>query len=103
MNPLNLRDFAVLSVCFQKRKRNKFTGISFDKVCSKWKAQVTHKLKSYYCGYYSNELEAAQAVNAKCVELEIPLRFPEIGLPEIKQVIIILKTIGRSKGAKDLP
>jgi hypothetical protein len=31
-----------------------------------------------------NKLEAAQAVNAKCVELDIPLKNPEVGLPENK-------------------
>jgi hypothetical protein len=31
-----------------------------------------------------NESEAAQAVNAKCVEFDIPLKNPEVGLPENK-------------------
>jgi hypothetical protein len=33
-----------------------------------------------------NELEAAQAVNAKCVELDISLKNPEVGLPDKRQV-----------------
>jgi hypothetical protein len=33
---------------------------------------------------FFNELEAAQAVNLKCVELEIPLKNPEVGLPKNK-------------------
>jgi len=34
-------------------------------------------------------LEAAQAVNAKCVELNIPMKNPEVGLPESKPVTFI--------------
>ena len=58
-------------------------GVSFDKRASKYRAQITHNQQNYYCGNFLNELEAAQAVNAKCVELDIPLKNPEVGLPEV--------------------
>jgi hypothetical protein len=45
-------------------------------------AQIRHEKKLYHCGYFLNELEAAQAVNVKCVELDIPLKNPEIEVPE---------------------
>ena len=82
-----------MSLCVQKKRRNKFTGVSFSKQRSQWIAQVTHEKKRYFCGSFSTELEAAQAVNAKCVELDIPLKNPEIGLLEYEpKVSFILKT-----------
>jgi hypothetical protein len=73
-----------LSICFQRQKRNKFAGVYFNKNTSKYIGQFAHEKNNYYCGYFLNELEAAQAVNAKCVELDIPLKNPEVGLPENK-------------------
>ena len=47
--------------------------------------QIYHTMhgtkKNIYCGSFSTELEAAQAVNTKCVELDIPLKNPEIEYP----------------------
>ena len=59
-------------------------------ILSKFFGQVTHQSKHYYCGSFSTELQAAQAVNAKCVELDIPLKNPEIELPENKQEVICI-------------
>jgi hypothetical protein len=47
-------------------------------------AQLTHERKHHFCGRFSNELEAVQAVNAKCRELDIPLKNPEVELNENK-------------------
>ena len=66
----------------QKKRRNKFTCVYFDKRVSKYLATFTYAAKNYFCGYFLTELEAAQAVNIKCVELDIPLKNPEIALPE---------------------
>ena len=78
--------FDILSFCFQKQTRNKFVCVSWDKTNSNYKAQISHEHKQYYCGCFLNELEAAQAVNAKCVELDISLKNPEVGLPDKRQV-----------------
>ena len=91
---LNAAKFDVLSFCFQKKRRNtsKFTGVYFRKETSKYETQVKHGKELYYCGCFLNELEAVQAVNAKCVELNIALKNPEVGLPENKtQVRFILQ------------
>jgi hypothetical protein len=58
--------------------------VHFNKIISKYVGQIRHQKNAYYCGCFSNELEAAQAVNLKCVELNIPLKNPELGLPENK-------------------
>ena len=71
----------VLSFCVQKTN---LIGVWFDKGRSKWATQIRHEKKSYFCGYFSTELVAAQAVNAKCVELYIPLKNPGVGLPQVR-------------------
>ena len=76
-----------MSICVQRRNTSKFTGVSFNNARSKYRAQVKHEKEDYYCGCFLNELEAAQAVNAKCVELNIPLKNPAVGLPENKQQV----------------
>ena len=70
--------------CCQKKKQTKFTGVYVDKSGSKYNTGFSHEKKAYRCGRFLNELEAAQAVNAKCVELNIPMKNPEVGLPESK-------------------
>jgi hypothetical protein len=72
----------ILFFYVEKKKRNRFTYVWFNKKLSKYFGQFTHEQKRYYCGSHLNESEAAQAVNAKCVELSIPLKNPEAGLPE---------------------
>ena len=68
------------SVCVFHEKQKPIVGVYFDQKVSKFIAQITHEKKNYY-GYFSNEFEAAQALN---VELDIPLKNPEVGLPENK-------------------
>ena len=43
-----------------------------------------HEAKNIFCGYFPTELEAAQAINWKCVELNIALKNPEAGLSKNK-------------------
>ena len=68
-------------------------NVYFNKEISKYVAKFTHQEKLHHCGNFLNELEAAQAVNAKCVELDLALKNPEVGLPEntqkLKQVRFI--------------
>ena len=55
-----------MSLCVQKKGRNKFAGVLYKKDCSKWEAFINYKGNRYYLGLFLTELEAAQAVNAKC-------------------------------------
>ena len=76
-------------------ERSNFIGVSFvtGKSSSNYLARLRCDGKQYHCGYFSNTLEAAQAINAKCVEFGIPLKNPEVGLLECEpQVSFILKT-----------
>ena len=56
-------------------------------------AQIQHLKKHYFIGYFHDELEAAQAVNAKCVELNICLKNPDIffnnDMEQLKQKVIL--------------
>lgn len=48
----------------------------------KYLAHFTNKRIKYRCGYYKTELEAAQAVDRKCIELEIPQKNNTIKKPK---------------------
>ena len=76
-------------------ERSNFIGVSFvtGKSSPNYLARLRCHGKQYHCGYFSNTLEAAQAINAKCVEFDIPLKNPAVGLPEKKpQVRFFSKT-----------
>ena len=96
--------FDVLFFCFQKKKRDtsKFAGVSLYKDRSKYLARFIHEKKNYFCGYFSNELEAAKAVNAKCIDLDIPLRNPEVGLPQNKPQVRFISNKVKVKKATTL-
>ena len=82
-----------MCICVQRLKRNRFTCVFFNKDRSKYLAYFIHEQKRYHCGTFSDELEAAQAVNLKCAELDIPLKNPKVGLPENKpEVRFFFKT-----------
>merc|ERR1712034_71116 len=68
----------------EESKTKKIKCVFFDKRSCTFLAKIHHKKKQYYCGCFSNKLDAAKAVNAKCVQIGIPLKNPEIGLPEYK-------------------
>jgi hypothetical protein len=63
--------------------------VTFDKKISKYIAAFTHEQKRYYCGCFSNELEAAQAVNWKCLELDIPVKNLPVGFGNQPQVSFV--------------
>ena len=71
-----------LVFCVFHEKDSQYNCVYFNMVLSKFFGQITHHSKHYYCGSFSTELQAAQAVNAKCVELDIPFKNPEVGLLE---------------------
>jgi hypothetical protein len=61
-----------------KNSTSKYRGIYFCKKCEKFKAQITIKGKSKHIGFFSNELEAAQAYDRYVIENNLPqqLNFP---------------------------
>ena len=59
--------------------RSQYKGVRFDKRRKKWIAEITYKGKKHYLGAFTNEIEAAQAYDAKAAELFGPyarLNFP---------------------------
>ena len=96
---INLTDFDILSFCFQKKvgTKGQFKGVSFYKVRSNWEAKITHEGNRHFLGYFSTELEAAQAVNEKCVELGIPLKNPEIESPGNKRRVSFISKPEKQK------
>ena len=48
---------------------SKYYGVCWNKRCKSWETFVHFNNKKYNCGYYSNEIHAAEAYNAKATEL----------------------------------
>ena len=59
-----------------------FFGVYFNKNELKYQGQITHEKKRYSCGYFTDDEDAAKAVNSKCMELDIPLKNPGIGISD---------------------
>ncbi len=55
--------------CKRVKSISKYVGISYDKRRKKWSSRVKYNRKYYWCGYHSNEIEAAKAYNKKALEL----------------------------------
>ena len=53
----------------QERTTSKHRGVSWSKKYEKWVAQLRHEKKNHFVGNFSDETEAAKAVNRKCREL----------------------------------
>jgi hypothetical protein len=70
--------------CVFHEEPKRIICVSLDKKTSTYRGQIYHNKKNYSCGFFVNKLDCAKAVNAKCVELDIPLKNPEVGLPENK-------------------
>jgi hypothetical protein len=62
-----------------QNKTSKYTGVTWDqsyKKIRKWKARLIHNKKSYSCGYFHHEKEAAMSVNFLCDKLGIKRKNP---------------------------
>ena len=46
-----------------------YKGVHWSKWANKWAAQIMYCYKSYWLGYFDNEIEAAQAYDIKAIEL----------------------------------
>merc|ERR1711881_140973 len=62
----------------QKKRKGKYACVYWSEEKGKWLGQFMHQKKRTFIGYFNTELEAAQAVNKKCVSLGIKLKNPEI-------------------------
>jgi len=49
--------------------RSKYKGVRYDKRRDKWIAEITYKGKKHYLGAFEDEVEAAQAYDAKAAQL----------------------------------
>lgn len=69
----NLRTTTHNKVIVQSRVSNnkptKHKGISYYKPTNKWRARITINGKTTYLGYYTNEIEAANAYEKKAIEI----------------------------------
>lgn len=69
----NLRFCTASENCMNKRKRENcvsiYKGICFHKQHKKWLAHIKINRKDNHLGYFSSEIEAAKAYNAKAIEL----------------------------------
>ena len=57
---------------------SKYLGVSWDKQNKKWKASFNYNKKKVHIGFFTNQNDAAKAVNWKCKELKIPIKNPEV-------------------------
>jgi len=71
-----------------KNQTSKYIGVSWNKDCKKWKAQLKHKGQNSYGGYFDNEEHAAMKVNLLCDRYETDRKNPTITIEpdEIQQV-----------------
>jgi len=61
-----------------KTKSSKYFGVSWNQKDGKWHAQITKGGKSFYGGYFDDELDAAKGVNQLCEKLGILPKNPDI-------------------------
>ena len=54
-------------------------GVNWDKQNKKWRASLTYNKKKVHIGFFTNQNDAAKAVNWKCEELKISLKNPQVG------------------------
>jgi HNH endonuclease len=70
-------------------KQNKYFCVSKRQYGSKeiWEASFRYNHKTFYLGHYTTELEAAEAVDRKCIELGIPQKNNLIKVSQPKDTI----------------
>jgi hypothetical protein len=81
------------NLCNRRKKRgtfSRFRGVSYPKGGPKYLAQVYYKGKTFFCGYHTDEVEAARARDYTAVQVlgeEARLNLPEEWPPErVKRV-----------------
>jgi len=63
-------------------KQSSYVAVYWNKTSCKWRACFNHAQKTYYCGTFHSELEAAHSTNRKCDELGITRKNASIGTPK---------------------
>jgi hypothetical protein len=53
----------------QKNNTSGYKGVSWNKQCKKWKAQISYMYKDIHIGLYTTPQEAAEAYKKKSIEL----------------------------------
>jgi len=62
----------------EKTRASRYTCVYWSSEKRKWLGQFMHNRKRTFVGYFKTELEAAKAVNRKCLKLGIKLKNPNI-------------------------
>jgi hypothetical protein len=68
-------------------KTSKYTGVSWNKDCKKWKAEFVHHAKTYYGGLFDHEENAAMKINLICDKIKIERKNPETNEDAIQKKI----------------
>lgn len=63
-----------------RRNTSGYKGVSWEKVCSKWRADIVFKGRKYTIGFFHDPAEAARAYDRKARELFGP--YARLNLPE---------------------
>ena len=62
----------------KRQKTSRYHGVSFNRATGRYRAEFQVKGKHYYCGEKDSEVEAAEAVDKKLIELgQKPRNFPK--------------------------
>jgi len=84
-NPMiNINSDVILQV---PNQTSKYIGVSWERNKKKWKSQLMHNRKLYFCGHFDNEKQAAMGINLLCDKYEIKRKNPTIDIkPVTKQI-----------------
>merc|ERR1712034_41281 len=64
----------------KKEKTSQHKGVSWSREKRKWRVQLSSKGEKLKCGYFIDEMDAANKVNQLCEELGMSLENPEISV-----------------------
>merc|ERR1719359_2654731 len=69
-------------------RTSKYVGVSWGKREKKWLARFTYRGKPHFVGYFTDELEAAAAINERCRYLNIPIKNQDVKITATNRTII---------------
>jgi len=59
---------------------SQYNGVCWHKATKKWRVQLMHNKKRYFCGYFDNEEQAAMSINLLCEKNGIAHKNPKIAI-----------------------